>query len=87
MVQFGNTLSLSLSLHKTYFQSKLRISKQRAYFLSNALKLLSKQTSLDLNSAVVPEQQLLLLWTYKPSYIIQSIFGIKYVDICIGFSK
>ena len=43
----------------------LRISTQKAYFLSSALKLLSKETSLDPNNAVVPEQQPFSPWTHK----------------------
>jgi len=50
---------------KTYFRTKLRINKGDKFFLPSALKVLSRETSPDLNGAVVLEKQLVSPWIGK----------------------
>jgi len=50
---------------KTYFRTKLRINKEDEFFLPSALKVLSRETSPDLNGAVVLEKQLVSPWIGK----------------------
>ena len=47
--------------------------------------MLSKETSLDSNVAVSPENQLSSPWRCKPGKILQSTSEIKYANIHTGF--